>query len=53
MSSSKEGKKSQETSRKKKPIVSHVEMGEIRNVERILRMFHGKNVGFMLWQVKK
>lgn len=48
MSSSKEEKNSQKTSRKRKPIVSHIEMGEIRNVERILRMFHGGNVGFVL-----
>ena len=54
MSSSKEGEYNQETSGKRKLfLVSHVELGEIRNVERILRMFCGKNVGFVLGQVKK
>lgn len=54
MNSSKVGENSQEPSRKRKPpVVSYVEVGEIRVVERVLELFYRKSVGFMLGQVKK
>lgn len=43
------GENSQEPSRKRKlPVVSYVEVGEIRAVERVLELFYRKSVGFML-----
>lgn len=48
------GENSQKPAGKRKPpIVSYGEVGEVRAVERVSGMFYEKSFGFMLRQIKK